>query len=190
MVNSEETIVRVNEKSIRCDVLAYNSDTYFEVEMQTSDKPHLGRRIEYYASLISTLASTKGESYDDIPLRVIIFICTYDPFQHGLSYYPFSTRCDRDYEIVLDTGTSVYVFNTATLEPDLPQDLENFLAYVQNGTVNNNDELVSGLHDVVDEAVLDEEWVKLVNRYDFDMINAKHEGRREGLEEGLKQGLE
>lgn len=191
MVSSEETIVQVSNKGIRCDVLAYNSDTYFEVEMQTYDEKHLGKRMEYYASLIEALASEKGETYDEIPLRVIIFICTYDPYGKGLAYYPFSARrCDRDFSIALDTGTSMYVFNTVSTEPDLSPELANFLSYVQNNMVDETDRLICDLHTAVDKALYDEDWVRLVNRYDFDMKNAKNRGRREGLEEGLEQGIE
>lgn len=191
MVSSEETIVQINNRGIRCDVLAYNSDSYFEVEMQTYDETHLGKRMEYYASLIETLASEKGESYDDIPLRVIIFICTYDPYNRGWAHYPFSTRrCDRDPEIILDTGTSMHIFNTATREPNLPPELANFCSYVQNGIVEKTDELVKELDSAVDKALYDEDWVRLVNRYDFDMINAEHRGRREGREEGIAEGIE
>lgn len=189
MVSSEETIIQISNKGIRCDVLAYNSDTYFEVEMQTYDEKHLGKRMEYYASLIEALASEKGESYDDIPLRVIIFICTYDPYEKGWAHYPFSARrCDRDFSIALDTGTSMHIFNTASQEPGLPQELANFLSYVQNNIVDETDELICDLYTAVDKALYDEDWVRLVNRYDFDMINAKNRGKREGLEQGIDIG--
>ena len=75
-------------------------------------------------------------------------------------------------------------------EPGLSLDLANFLSYVQNGTVDEKDDLVADLQSAVDQALYDEDWVRLVNRYDFDMINAKHDGRREGSEKGLAEGIE
>lgn len=194
MINSEETIARINEKSVRCDVLAYNSDAYFEVEMQTTIERNLRHRIHYYDAMITTLASEKGMPYANITPRVLIFICTYDPFCRGLSHYPFSTTCDRHPDITLDTGTSIHVFNAYTLEPDLSQDLENLLAYVQNGKVAANDSLVNDLNSAVDKAIRDEDWVKLVNRYDFDIINAEQRGidigRAEGVDIGRAEGVD
>lgn len=61
---------------------------------------------------------------------------------------------------------------------------------MQNNIVDEADELVCELHTAVDKALYDEDWVRLVNRYNFDMIKAKNRGKREGLEESLAQGRE
>lgn len=94
--------------------------------------------------------------------------------------YSFHTRCDDDHEIVQNRGTTNLVINTSTIEPNLSEDLANFCQYVQNGVVAATDDLTADLSSAVDEAILDEQWVSLVNRYDFDMVNAEYQGEQRG----------
>lgn len=53
MVSSEETFTFIEEKGIRCDILASDSDTYYEVEMQAHSDPDLDRRMQYYESAMT-----------------------------------------------------------------------------------------------------------------------------------------
>lgn len=188
MVIPEANLPRIEERGVRCDVLAYNSDSYFEVEMQTYTEPALGKRIHYLDSMVSTLSAEKGQAYNEMTDRVIIFICTYDPFSKGFTRYPFSLTCDRDHEIVLETGTAIQVINASTLEPDLSQDLENLLIYVQNGTVDESDTLVRDLNKAVAKAVRDESWVSFVDRYEMEIRAAEVRSERKGREEGIDIG--
>lgn len=192
IVTPEADIPRVDERGVRCDVLASNQGGYFEVEMQTYSERALGRRIHYLDSMIETLSTEKGQVYLEIPNRVIIFICTYDPFEKDLSLYPFKLICERDSEIVLETGSTILIVNASTCEEGLSKDLENFLQYVQNGTIESSDGLLNDLNQAVAKAIRDESWVSLVNRIDMEKrvaeIYAAQKAHEEGLEEGIDIG--
>lgn len=193
MVSSEETFTFIEEKGIRCDILASDSNTYYEVEMQSYSDPDLDRRMQYYESAMTVRSAKKGMPYAKIPPRVLIMICTYDHYEGGRSFYSFSTRCNEDYEIVQNRGTTDIVINASTIDSNLPEDLANLLRYVQNGAVNQNDSLVCDLDIAIDEALRDESWVSFVNTFEIEAINREYriaqKSREEGREEGLSIGI-
>lgn len=102
----------------------------------------------------------------------------------------FNVPCSRNREIVLDTGTHILIRNTSILEEDLNASLENFLTYVQNGTINKSDDLIVDLDSAVVEAIHDEEWVSTMNRLEWEIKRAENRGREEALEKGRQEGLE
>ena len=46
----------------------------------------------------------KGASYTSLKESYIIFICTFDPFEKGLSHYTFKTRCLQNSEVDIKDG--------------------------------------------------------------------------------------
>lgn len=184
MVSAEETFSLIEEKGIRCDILASDSDTYYEVEMQAYSDSDLDRRMQYYESAITMRSARKYMAYAEIPPRVLIMICNYDHYKGGLSYYSFSMRCNEAYEIVQDRGTVTIVINASVIDPNLPEDLAKFIRYVQNNEVDQSDKLVCDLDSAIDEAIRDESWVSFVNNIEREMINREYQSKREGRIEG------
>ena len=184
MVSAEETFTFIEEKGIRCDILASDSDTYYEVEMQAYSDPDLDKRMQYYESAMTVRSAKRGMPYAKIPPRVLIMICTYDHYEGGLSFYSFSTRCDQAYEIVQKRGTTNIVINASTIDPALPEDLANFLRYVQNNVIDQSDDLVCDLDSAIDEALRDESWVSFVNTFEIEAINREYRIAQKSREEG------
>ena len=86
--------------------------TIYDVEMQASKKPHLGRRFRYYQSAIDTDIVSKGESIGKLKTSYIIFITTYDPYDKGWYMYPFETSCQWDSSIVMNDAAERIILNT------------------------------------------------------------------------------
>ena len=67
-------------KGIRLDVYANDEErTHYNVEMQVSKKPALGRRSRYYQSQIDMELLVSGEEYEELPDTYVTFLCDFDP---------------------------------------------------------------------------------------------------------------
>ena len=65
----------------------------FNVEIQTSDKRNLPKRMRYYQSVIDIEVLAPGVDYLKLRKSFVIFICNYDPFGRNRYIYTFENRC-------------------------------------------------------------------------------------------------
>ena len=89
---------------VRLDAFVQTDNEVYDIEMQTSRKGKLGRRLRYYQGSIDTLSLHRGEEYEKLPPCFIIFICTCDPFGCSLPVYTFDMTCAESDGVVLDHG--------------------------------------------------------------------------------------
>jgi len=82
VVSKEKSMIYHPEyKGIRLDVYANDEErTHYNVEIQVSKKPALGRRSRYYQSQIDMELLVSGEEYEELPNTYVIFLCDFDPF--------------------------------------------------------------------------------------------------------------
>ena len=81
-------------KSIRLDVWVTGSNgNVYDVEMQTTNKQDLAKRLRYYQSVIDVSSLEKGGHYTDLPDSFIIFFCPFDYLNSGLPVYTFKHPC-------------------------------------------------------------------------------------------------
>lgn len=79
-----------NAKGVRLDVYVEDDqNTVFNLEMQTTHKKDLPKRMRYYQGMIDLNILNKGESYCNLKKSYVIFICTFDPFGEGRHIYTF-----------------------------------------------------------------------------------------------------
>ena len=86
---------QLTSKGIRLDIYVTLEDgTVIDVEMQAADstKDTLAKRTRYYQSILDNDALKKGELYSKLRQTIIIFICTFDPFNRNFSRYTFTGR--------------------------------------------------------------------------------------------------
>ena len=71
-------------KGIRLDLYVEDEQhTIYSVEVQTTDKRNLPRRMRYYQSVIDIHVLSPGVDYQNLRKSFVIFICNYDPFGVG-----------------------------------------------------------------------------------------------------------
>ena len=81
-------------KCIRLDIYVEDdNNTFYNIEMQTTDKGNLSLRIRYYHDMIDLNIINQGEDYSCLKKSFVIFICTYDPFGRDRYIYTFDRRC-------------------------------------------------------------------------------------------------
>ena len=132
---------QLTSKGIRLDIYVTLEDgTVIDVEMQAADstKDTLAKRTRYYQSILDNDALKKGELYSKLRQTIIIFICTFDPFNRNFSRYTFSSRCHEDYKLSMEDGVCKIFLNTYGDKHRISRELANFMDYM-NGSEPNDD---------------------------------------------------
>ncbi len=128
-----------NAKGIRLDVwVTDKTGKQYNIEMQTTSKPDIPRRMRYYQSAIDSHVLEKGGHYSELADSFIIFICPFDYPKKGLPIYSFTTRCNEDKNITLKDGTTKILINSSASKKVKNKDLKAFLEYM-NGRESEND---------------------------------------------------
>ena len=171
------------------DVFLRDEDKIINVEMQTGHKKELPRRSRYYQSVADVSTTPSSSLYPHLPDNILIFICTFDPFDRGFSRYTFQYSCDEDSQLKLKDGSLRIFLNTATEElNNLDQKLQAFYHYIQKGVVES--ELTQNISRKIITLKNDSIVRRFYMTWSITMADMRQEGFEEGREEGISIGLE
>ncbi len=108
-VSREKSMVyHPDYKGIRLDVYAKDeNNTCYNVEMQMTKKPALGRRSRYYQSQMDMDILLSGREYAELPDSFVIFICDFDPFGERKYRYTFQMQCKESNQTPLEDGRRI-----------------------------------------------------------------------------------
>ena len=171
------------------DVFLRDENRIITVEMQTGRKKELPRRSRYYQSVADVSTTPTGAKYRNLPDNILIFICTFDPFDRDLPRYTFQYTCDEDPTLKLQDGSlRIFLNATANHLDSLDQKLQAFYHYLQEGVVE------SELARTISESITTLKNNSLERRHYMTwavkMADARYDGYDEGYEEGISIGLE
>ena len=166
---------RYDSKSIRLDVYVQDdAGTVYDIEIQTTNKKHLPRRVRYYQGLIDLNILEKGEDYMALRKSFVIFICTYDPFGKDRYVYTFENRCREDASVALGDDAVKIVLNTKGTVGEISGELKALLRYMDG--MEPESAYTQILNKAVTEIKADEKW-----RREFMVMNELlRENRRLG----------
>ena len=105
----------------------------FNVEVQTSSKKNLPKRMRYYQSVIDVNILAPGVDYGRLRQSFVIFICNYDPFGKGRYIYTFENRCIEDADLVFGDDALKVVVNTKGSVGAISNELKEVLLYLDEG---------------------------------------------------------
>ena len=182
---------QLTSKGIRLDIYVTLEDgTVIDVEMQAADstKDTLAKRTRYYQSILDNDALKKGELYSKLRQTIIIFICTFDPFNRNFSRYTFSSRCHEDYKLSLEDGVYKIFLNTHGDKHRISRELANFMDYM-NGS-EPNDDFTRRLQAEVELQRDDDGRRMLYMTYSQTLLEMEAKGIEQGIKQGFKQGIE
>lgn len=135
---TEKTMgARYDRKSIRLDVYVEDeTGRVFDIEMQCTDghDDALAKRTRYYQGSIDMDLLEKGHMYEELKPTFIIFICTFDPFHHGLPIYTFRNRCIEQEGLELGDQTTKLFLNCKGNTDSIDPDVAAFLRYVDGNS--------------------------------------------------------
>lgn len=129
------------ERGTRLDFYAVDDkgNTYnIEMQKESDKKQFLGKRSRYYKSLMDIHALKQGEDYEKLPKTVVIFICTFDPFDRNLARYTFSSLCHEAPGLSLDDNTSTVFINTLGDTTGLNKSLVNLIDFFNEKEAADN----------------------------------------------------
>ena len=158
---------RYGSKSVRLDAYVEdNAGTVYNVEIQTTDKKNLPKRMRYYQGMIDLHVLEKGEDYKALRKSFVIFICTFDPFGHGRWAYTFENLCREDTSIALGDGATKIILNAKGHVGKISADLKALLRYMDGAAPESG--YTRALDSAVAEIRRDEKW-----RLDYMLLSEK-----------------
>ena len=182
---------RYGGKGIRLDLYVEDeSGTVYNVEIQTSNRRNLPKRMRYYQSIIDLHILSPGADYKTLRRSYVIFICNYDPFGLGRCVYTFENRCVEALDVPFGDETIKVVVNTSGIQEDLSDDLKDVLRYLDQGTVEGraSRKLEDAVNAVRNNEERRREYMVMMAREMEIREEGREEGRAEGRMEGREQG--
>jgi predicted transposase/invertase (TIGR01784 family) len=130
-----------------------------------------------------------GAKYRSLPDTILIFICTFDPFNGNIPRYTFRYTCDEEPKLKLKDGSlRIFLNTTATKLSALDQNLQAFYHYLQMGVVE------SDLAQTISASITTLKNNSLERRHymtwTVKMADARYDGYDEGFEKGITTGRE
>ena len=179
------------------DVFLRDENRIINVEVQTGHKKELPKRSRYYQSVADVSTTSTGTKYRDLPENILIFICTFDPFDRDFPRYTFQYICNEDKRLKLKDGSLRIFLNTkANGLSALDQKLQAFYHYLQDGVVESD--LTQTISDSIttlkNNSIERRHYMTLALKMADIEYDAYEEGfdkgREDGLQVGLQQGLQ
>ena len=198
---------------IRLDAfLSDDSDTLYDIEVQTSNHYNIPKRMRYYQSLIDREQMPSGEyDYSKLKKTIIVFITNFDLFGKGLYRYTFENVCTEDKTLLLEDESIKVVLNTKGTDPTgVAPELVELLEYFHNSNKETADKLTSdfvkrldkslepiknspkfgGAYMSYQEVVYAERKMGEKIGEERGILKGLEKGRQEGEERGILKGLE
>ncbi len=172
----------ITAKGIRLDIYCEDESTAYNIELQNGIYDDLPCRSRYYQDLIDIDLLEKGSEYSELRHCIVIFICTFDPFDKGRHLYTFENVCVQDDAIMLGDKTTKMFLNTKGVMDDIPKPLKNFLKYIDSGEIT--DEYTKQLDDTVTEVRKDKRWRKRIMTVEQLIKDEAKLAKKAGVEEG------
>ena len=172
-------------RGVRLDLYVEGEDgTVYNVEVQTTNKKNLPKRMRYYQSVIDVSILKQGVDYKNLKPSYVIFICSYDEFGRDRYIYTFENICLEEPELVFGDQSYKVVVNTKGSRGEISDELKEAIKYLDDGTVTGA--YSKELDDAVRAVKSSEE-----RRVEYMLMWVRdNEKRAEGREEGLAEGRE
>ena len=175
-------------RGIRLDVYVKDSDKVYDIELQNTKVPDLGKRCRYYQSMLDVDNLIKNQDYSELPQSFIIFICTFDPFSKKLPIYTLKIFCEEDKSVELKNDAVIKIFNTKDYNKEKDVEICNFLEYIELGKPADNftTKIDSTITKIKQQESFKREYAM---RHPY-ITDIRREAIEEGIQQGITQGVE
>ncbi len=195
-VSKEKSMVYHPEyKGVRLDVYARDEkNTCYNVEMQASRRPVLGKRSRYYQSQMDMEMLQSGRDYEELPKSFVVFICDFDPFGKELYRYTFKMKCEEDVNVELEDARQIIFLSTqGKNREEVPKELVTFLEYVkadlEESQKDFHDSYVRRLQDSVQRVKANREMEERFMLLEEKLKEERAEGEKIGQIQGARDML-
>lgn len=178
-------------KGVRLDIYVTLYDgTVIDIEMQVTEmtEENLAKRTRYYQSLLDMDALKKGERYTKLRKNIIIFICTFDPFNKNLPRYTFHSSCKEMNNLILKDESYKIFLNTKGDRHKISKELAYLLDYI-NGE-KPSDDFTKKLDEDVELEKNDASRRKVYMMYSQMVMEIEEQAMQKGIEKGIEKGID
>ena len=155
-------------KGIRMDVYLEGDNEIYNIEMQTTHKHNLVKRMRYYHSAIDVDSLLRGNPYDQLKKSYVIFICNFDLCGDGFPVYESQTIWKQNGREIGDEQIKV-VYNTSAFEKAVTEEARPIA------------DKVAAFKRLFPDG-------RPHMKYELDLYDKWREGRAEGIKEGIEIG--
>lgn len=178
----------IDSHAIRVDVYTEDENCVFDLEMQTTFEEDLAERSRYYQSLMDIDKLKSGEPYKNLKDSIIIFICTFDPFDKKKPKYEFKNIDISDGKTLLGDRTTKIFFNVNEYDK-IKDDEELKLLLKYFSSSKSESSFTNSLNELVKQARHNAQWRQSYMTKERFEYYARQQGIREGIEQGFTQGV-
>ena len=178
-VETQKTLkLEADAHGVRFDAFVASSKLWADIEMQTDNDSKIDKRARYYHANMDLDFLEQGQSYENLKLSYVIFICTFDRFKRDEPVY-FFRSWDVEKGLPLDDLSYTIVLNTKCSPEKVPEALKPFYEYLNDPKKNEASELTR----MIDERVRkfnSDEWRKKYMTFEYILNEQKRESFAEG----------
>lgn len=156
---------KYESKGVRLDLYVEDEEgIIYNVEVQTTNKRNLDKRMRYYQALLDITFFPAGADYNLLRKSYVIFICSYDPYKQSRYIYTFRSRCDQDVELLFGDNAVKVVVNTKGTVGDISPELKEAITYLDSGEVTGeySKELDEAVQDLINNEERGQEYMMLM----------------------------
>ena len=175
---------------VRFDVYLHDSDgRIIIIEMQVAKIWYLPFRVRSYHSAADLEARESGKykRYAEMPEVIVIFICEFDPFNHGRYVYTFRNYCSEDKDIALNDGATTIFLNTKGVKGEISPRLKAFLGLVEGKS--SDDDFVRRIEQRLSYAKHNWEWRQHYVLNTLEMNSRLYDATEQGMARGMARGI-
>lgn len=184
LLHKQESVdITYESKGIRLDVyMEDESNTVYDLEMQSKLEDNLPKRARYYQGMIDLKLIEKGALYKELKKSYIIFICRKNPFEGKKFHrYIFENLCKEDNSLSLGDEAIKIFLTPEGIEDDMPEKMKIFLEFLSSG--KPNDDFTSRLYQAVEKERVSKGRKKEYMTMEMFRRIERAEGREEGRQE-------
>ena len=112
------------------------ADSVYDLEPDQNNKTaslrSFPKRVRFYHAIIDSHVLKSGQEFGKLKNVYVIFLCNYDPFGCDRAKYTIKNMCVEDPDIPYEDGTCTIVLYTKGTQGDIPEDLRQFLDYMEH----------------------------------------------------------
>ena len=188
LIEPQRTEEGYDSKSIRLDLYVEDENhIVYNVEVQTSNKRNLQKRMRYYQSVLDVSILAPGVNYKNLKNTYVIFICNYDPFDRDRYIYTFENMCQEEPGLPFGDGTKKVVLNTDGKTGEIAEELLEVVHYLNDGSISG--EYSRSLEKAVNDIKSNEERRLEYMNMAIHEMELQEEAYEQGKEQAEKNGF-
>ena len=185
-VETEKTVIAgIELRKVRLDVLFEDSDEWYDIEMQSRNEHNIPKRSRYAHGIMDVQHLKISRDFNDLKSSYVIFLCCFDPFNHGDAAYRFE-MLDKKNNLPLGDGTYTIILNSKAKDPQTPETLRQLFKYMNDSIVSEDNELLMQIDESV-RAWNTGERLEIIMTLEEEILRKEAVARKEGFEEGSKE---